>query len=85
MTINTLSISKTIFREPVARYGQVSVFDQSEGLMRRELMRSVESIQAELDDQYGELFSFALRVVVENRTHADRWRDKENETGVVLY
>ena len=48
-------------------------------------MRSVESIQAELDDQYGELFSFALRVVVENRTHADRWRDKENETGVVLY
>ena len=32
-----------------------------------------------------DLFSFALRVVVENRTHEDRWRDKENETGVVLY
>ena len=48
-------------------------------------MRSVEAVQAELDDQYGDLFSFALRVVVENRIHADRWRDKEIDTGVVLY
>lgn len=48
-------------------------------------MRSVEAVRAELDDQYGDLFSFALRVVVENRIHADRWRDKEIDTGVVLY
>ena len=33
----------------------------------------------------GTYFSFALRVVVKNQAHADRWRDKENETGVVLY
>ena len=48
-------------------------------------MKSVEAIRAELDDRYGDIFSFALRVVVENRSHADRWRDKENKTGVVLY
>ena len=48
-------------------------------------MRSVEEVRAELDDQYGDLFSFALRVAVENRIHADRWRDKEIDTGVVLY
>ncbi len=48
-------------------------------------MRSVEAVRAELDDRYGDLFSFASRVVVKNQAHADRWRDKENETGVVLY
>ena len=48
-------------------------------------MRSVEGVRAELDDQYGDLFSFALHVVVENRIHADRWRDKESGTDVVLY
>ena len=48
-------------------------------------MRSVEGVRAELDDQYGDLFSFALHVVVENRIHADRWRDKKIDTGVVLY
>ena len=48
-------------------------------------MRSVEAVQAELDDRYGDLFSFASRVVMENRIHADRWRDKEIKTSVVLY
>ena len=48
-------------------------------------MRSVEGVRAGLDDQYGDLFSFALHVVVENRIHADRWRDKESGTDVVLY
>ena len=48
-------------------------------------MRSVEAVRAELDDQYGDLFSFALRVVVENRIHAEKWRYKKNKNGVVLY
>ena len=48
-------------------------------------MRYVEAVQAELDDRYGDLFSFASRVVMENRIHADRWRDKEIKTSVVLY
>ena len=48
-------------------------------------MRSVEAVRAELDDQYGDLFSFALRVVMKNRIHADRWRDKKLGTAVVLY
>ena len=61
-----------------------SLFDQGEEL-QREPMRSVEDVRAELDNQYGDYFSFALRVVVKNQAHADRWRDKENETGVVLY
>ena len=52
---------------------------------RESPLRSVEDVRAELDNQYGDFFSFALRVVVENQAHADRWRDKENETGVVLY
>ena len=52
---------------------------------RESPMRSVEDVRAELDDRYGDLFSSALRVVVENQAHADRWRDKEDETGVVLY
>lgn len=50
-------------------------------------MRSVEAVRTELDNQYGDLFGFALRVVVKNQAHADRWRDrdKEIETGVALY
>ena len=48
-------------------------------------MRSVEAVRAELDNRYGDLFRFALHVVKKNQVHADRWRGKENETGVVLY
>lgn len=48
-------------------------------------MRSVKSVRAELNNQYGDLFSFALRIIEKNRTHADQWRSKETETGVVLY
>ena len=48
-------------------------------------MRSVEGVRAELDNRYGDLFRFALDVVKKNQAHADRWRGKENETGVVLY
>ncbi len=48
-------------------------------------MRSVEAVRAELDDRYGDLFRFALHVVKMNQAHADRWRVKEIETGVVLY
>ena len=48
-------------------------------------MKSVEDVRADLDHLYGDLFSFALCVVKKNHIHADRWRDKENETGVVLY
>lgn len=48
-------------------------------------MKSVEAVRAELDNQYGDIFSFALSIVIKNQAHADRWRDKEIETGVVLY
>ena len=48
-------------------------------------MKSVDAVRAELSERYGDLFSFALRVVIQNRAHADRWRDKANEAGVVLY
>ena len=53
--------------------------------MRRETMRSVEAVRAELDDRFGDLFRFALHVVKKNQVHANRWRVKEVETGVVLY
>ena len=48
-------------------------------------MRSVEAVRAELEDRYGEIFSFASRVVERNRTQANRWRDKENAAVPVLY
>ncbi len=48
-------------------------------------MRSVEAVRAELNDRFGDIFGFAVRVVEENQVHADLWRGKENETGVVLY
>ena len=48
-------------------------------------MRSVEAVRAELEDQYGDIFKFASRVVERNRAQANRWRDKENEAVPVLY
>ena len=48
-------------------------------------MKSVQAVRAELRNEYGDLFDFALDVVRRNQKVAAGWRPVDLETAVVLY